>query len=331
MPDKKEFITLFKAESETLLTKLDNGLVELEKEPGNIELIKELNRESHTLKGSARVFGFEEIQEIAHRIEDIFEKVAQKGLIFNPNIADKIFKGLDTVRTILQKITKEGKPDVDVSGVCKGLEECLVPPQAGEQKLKAKSVIAEKAEKKEDTKKKEETKKQEEDKQEPEKKKEKTDNEQHAEHEEYIRVPVDRVNKLLNLASEMVINKMKSSQNISQVRKLSRPTKEIQRDFSDLGEKIKEKFPLESDDAVKLFSRCNAGLQKLREDFLNLYDNISAEAFSLEPAIDELQNKMKELRMLPCSTIFEIFPRMVRDIASREKQRSGAEDFRRRD
>ncbi|HXX33538.1 MAG TPA: Hpt domain-containing protein, partial [Thermodesulfobacteriota bacterium] len=73
MPDMKDLIAIFKAETEEHLTKLDNGLVELEKQPDNIELASSMNREVHTLKGAARVFGFYEIQDIAHRIEDIFE------------------------------------------------------------------------------------------------------------------------------------------------------------------------------------------------------------------------------------------------------------------
>jgi two-component system chemotaxis sensor kinase CheA len=59
-------------------------------------------------------------------------------------------------------------------------------------------------------------------------------------------------------------------------------------------------------------------VQNLREDTLRLYDHVSAEAFHLDPVIDELQAKIKEIKMLPVSTIFEGFPRMVRDIASQQ-------------
>ena len=41
----------------------------------NLEWIEDLTREAHTIKGSSKVFGFTEIQDIAHRIEDIFEKI----------------------------------------------------------------------------------------------------------------------------------------------------------------------------------------------------------------------------------------------------------------
>jgi len=53
----------------------------------------------------------------------------------------------------------------------------------------------------------------------------------------------------------------------------------------------------------------------MREESNNLFDYISAEVSQLDPIIDELQLRMKEIRMLPVSTIFNTMPRLVRDIA----------------
>jgi len=51
MSEIRDLIAIFRAETEEHLTRLDNGLVELEKRPGNIELARDLNREVHTLRG----------------------------------------------------------------------------------------------------------------------------------------------------------------------------------------------------------------------------------------------------------------------------------------
>src|SRR4030042_4747645 len=107
MPERKDLIAIFKAETDDHLTKLDNGLIELEKQPDNAELVSGLNREVHTLKGGARVFGFSEIQDTRHRIEDIFEEVTAKRAVFSSFIAERIFEGLDAIRTILGQIVQE--------------------------------------------------------------------------------------------------------------------------------------------------------------------------------------------------------------------------------
>jgi chemotaxis protein histidine kinase CheA len=81
---------------------------------------------------------------------------------------------------------------------------------------------------------------------------------------------------------------------------------------------IKKDFSPQDGEVTKLLSQCDAQMQKLREHTLNLYDHASTQAFHLDPVIDELQANMKKVKLLPLSTIFDGFPRMVRDIASQQ-------------
>src|SRR4030042_5640063 len=189
MPDVlKDLIAIFKAETEDHLTKLDNGLVELEKQPDNFELVSDLNREVHTLKGAARVFGFSEIQEVAHRIEDIFEKTASKTAVFTSFMAERIFKGLDAIRTILEKILQEQEIEVDVSDLCGELEVCLAANQDG---TRSEPSDGEKKHR-----------------QVPSPAREGPSS--LAQRDAYIRVPLSRVDKLLYLVGEGVIHRLKA-------------------------------------------------------------------------------------------------------------------------
>jgi len=304
MSEMKNLIALFKVETDDHLIKLDNGLVDLEKQPDNLELVRSLNREVHTLKGAARVFGFIKIQDIAHRIEDIFEEVGGKRVVFSSLMADRIFKGLDAIRTILEKVVQEKEIDVDVSGLCRDLEACLA----------AKKEIG-------TPRKSEPTKEQEGGKTQGEVVNLMSQGENpllSAQRDEYIRVPLSRVDKLLYLVGEVVINKMKSSAKIAQAKKLSKLSKEVQKSIFSLGEAIKKEFSPHDGEVTKWLSQCDAQIHKLREHTLMLYDHVSIEAFHLDPVIDELQARVKEIKMLPLSTVFDAFPRMVRDIASQQ-------------
>lgn len=325
MPEMKDLIAIFRAETEDHLIKLDNGLVELEKTPSNIELASSLNREVHTMKGAARVFGFYEIQDIAHRIEDIFEEVAGKRAVFNSLMAEKIFKGLDAIRIILERIAQEKKIDVeidvDATDICRELEECISAAQAIRTRKKREKGPKREKEAVEIQQKGGQEKEQEGEKN-PEKIMDRV-SEAVAPHlsgqvEEYIRVPLSRVDKLLYLVGEVVINKMRASAISTQAKRLSKLSKEVQKSISSLSETIKNEFSSQDGDVVKWLSQCEAQIQKLREHTLNLYDHVSTESFHLDPVIDELQAKIKEIKMLPLSIIFEGFPRMVRDIASQE-------------
>ena len=329
MPDvMKDLMAIFKAETEDHLTKLDNGLVELEKQPDNVELVSDLNREVHTLKGSARVFGFCEIEDIAHRIEDIFEEVAGKRAVFSSFIAERIFKGLDAIRTILEEIVQEKEIDVDASDICRELEACISGTQG--IRIRRKRERGHKREKEVGATRFRAVETQEKGGQGKEheggrKQDEVVDriSEAVAPHpsaqmEEYIRVPLSRVDKLLYLVGEVVINKMKSSVMIAQAKRLSKLSKELQKSISSLSEAIKKDFSPQDGEVTKLLSQCDAQMQKLREHTLKLYDHVSTQGFHLDPVIDELQANMKKVKMLPLSTIFDGFPRMVRDIASQQ-------------
>lgn len=295
MADRKDFIAIFKAEIEDRLTKMDRCLVALEKKSDDIELIKELNREAHTIKGAARVMGYNDIQEIAHKIEDIFDQAIQKSSIFTPVLASKIFRALDAIRAVLGKVLKNEPVDIDVAAVVRDLALCeegppphvpAEPSPAGNEEKAGEAVHAS------------------------------TPASQPAAFDEYIRVPVARVNKILNLAGEMVISKMKSPQRITQVKRFHRLIRETERRLSDLHEKAKG--ATKDTEFLNLLSFCQAEISRLEDDAVILSDDISSEAFRLDPTIEELQNRVKELRMLPCSAVFEGLPRMIRDIALQE-------------
>jgi len=321
MTDRKELIAIFKAEMEEHLTNIDQGIVGLEKHPEDIELLDKLSGELHTIKGSSRVFGYHEIEEIFHKIEDVVSKLQQKRITFNSKIADVIFKAIDITKAILDEIIREERIDIDISEVCEEIDKCLLRSNSkGEEKIKleksAKKKIKALSTKKKKREKENEAEVSEDQLEEADEKIVKPD----ISVEEYIRVPVSRVSKLLNLVGELVINKMNSSQKIKQTKNITKLVKEIQRSVSGVNEILKEKNLNENSEMIKSLDQCNVDIQRLREFSVKHYESISSEIVHLDPTIEELQYNMKEMRMLPCSTVFEGFPRMIRDIAHQEEK-----------
>ncbi len=313
MPDKKDFISLFKSETEEHLTKLDKGLVKLEKDPRDLNLIKDLKRAAHTIKGSARVFEYDQIQDIAHAVEDVFDKLTEKEISFTSEIADVVFEALDIIRVVLGEVVKEEPIDIDPSEICAKL---AVIADGEEKRKNGDSSRARSARLRSGQEGQPPGDKDQEARGKEDKKSESAVSEPTS--DEFIRVPTSRVNKLLNLVGEMVINKMKSSSKIAQSRKIFVGTKDMQKRIAVLSEKVKNFLPPNDVEITKLFGQCSADVHRLNDEASELYKNISTEAFQLDPIINELQDKMKEIRMLPCSTVFEMFPRMIRDIASRQ-------------
>lgn len=70
---KEQIREIFIEEASEIIEKLDIDIVDLEADPGNKELLGELFRGVHTLKGSANSFGFTRLGEFVHHFEDVLD------------------------------------------------------------------------------------------------------------------------------------------------------------------------------------------------------------------------------------------------------------------
>jgi len=105
-----EILNIFQQESAEIIASMDDKLLVLEKEGKNPELAMQLFRDAHSLKGSARMLGFEKIQDIAHKIEDIISLVKEDKLSITSEIADTISNTLEFISTLINK-TVENKEE----------------------------------------------------------------------------------------------------------------------------------------------------------------------------------------------------------------------------
>ena len=101
--------------------------------------------------------------------------------------------------------------------------------------------------------------------------------------EEYVRVPVSRINVLLNLVGEVVINKMKSSHKVVLAKRLVRFSREAQKRFSMMAEKFKETYEGQDQTMIHLMDHCQADYERIKGSFKDLYDHIAFEGLSNGP------------------------------------------------
>jgi chemosensory pili system protein ChpA (sensor histidine kinase/response regulator) len=108
--DRAALIEFFLIEAGDHLQNLNQGLLALEKNPENHEVIDELFRAAHTLKGSAAMMGFQVISEIAHRTEDVLGMIRSKEVSAKKTQINFIFETLDAIKALVNEIPK-GKPE----------------------------------------------------------------------------------------------------------------------------------------------------------------------------------------------------------------------------
>jgi two-component system chemotaxis sensor kinase CheA len=115
IPDElREILEEFLVEAEEILENLDQDLVDLENNPQDKELLNKIFRGMHTLKGGAGFLNLSTIVEIAHRIEDVFNKLRNDEMELTPELMDVILEGIDQLKVALQMLKeREELPDIE--------------------------------------------------------------------------------------------------------------------------------------------------------------------------------------------------------------------------
>lgn len=98
-----EVLSYFAPEAQEYLESLEAQLLRLEKEPANPELINQLFRTAHTLKGSAYTVGFQSIGDLTHYVEDFMGAVREGRVKVLPGHADMLLKAVDVVRLLMRR------------------------------------------------------------------------------------------------------------------------------------------------------------------------------------------------------------------------------------
>ncbi|MDH3502946.1 MAG: chemotaxis protein CheA [Nitrospirota bacterium] len=105
----KEILNDFLAESSEMLEALDQHFVKLETEPSNTELLNEIFRCMHSMKGSAGFLGFTQLVEVAHQGESLLNKLRLGEMLVSPFIIDIILETVDAVKMLQSDIRETGE------------------------------------------------------------------------------------------------------------------------------------------------------------------------------------------------------------------------------
>jgi len=125
---KDEYLGVFISESKEAVQRMNDILLEIERDPENMEAINELFRLLHTLKGMAGTMEFNTMMTLCHRMENVLDEIRNGRMELTEDIIDKLFKGADILDQMLNTIIDEGTDElteVDVNGLIDHFESIL--------------------------------------------------------------------------------------------------------------------------------------------------------------------------------------------------------------
>ncbi|HEV8323840.1 MAG TPA: Hpt domain-containing protein, partial [Myxococcota bacterium] len=111
---------------------LSEKLLRLEVEPTDRELLNEIFRDIHTVKGGSGIVGLAPMNELAHRLEDFFGEIRDgRRSVMQPDV-DLLLSGLDRLKAILEKARARAPIDVDYADVLAALPGGAASPHGSE-------------------------------------------------------------------------------------------------------------------------------------------------------------------------------------------------------
>ena len=337
IPDlDSEVLSYFIPEAQEYLELLEANLLRLDKDPQNKELINQLFRSAHTLKGSAYTVGFQSIGDLVHHVEDFMGAVRDGNLRVLPGHTDLIFHAIDVVRALMRRdLTKvdETRHRLDRTRTELRQLEKRVGNETASVHLPddtAGSTTAGLSESRESY-----------------QQDERVSNEKSGEEREVIRVSYVRLERLMNLVGELLIGRGRLEQRLRVLEQLSQQVLTFKSRLVDSVQSFAEKhtftyqeapssstasagqgFPSYGDFGnleLDKYDDFNILARRIGEVSADINESMSQLDGSIQRAHDEMsqlqqltlvmRDEIARARMVPIGTPFTRFRRAVREIA----------------
>lgn len=330
---------VFKAASEEHLQNLDDGLLHLEDHPDDRAVLEALMRHAHSLKGDANMLGIKEVGALAHQVENLLTQLQQQESLLGDTFMKSLYERLAHAIAAIRKLVHEavtGEPSgintfhtlAELMGVDK--KEIREEGKRSENKEEERNEVIENRETQEhkDT---------------------ESSNPLLASHPsiplslhsptfhtplprhtptpstyhiETIRVDTHSLDALMTQAGELTVTKIRIAHRLVEVGTIANLWEEWNRDL------FANRFALsQMQQNYRAFQRLEGfhhqveqRLEQLGQLVKTLWDSLSEDTTRLEQLSGDLEERIRTLRLLPFSTIFNLFPRMVRDLARQEKK-----------
>ncbi|MDY6789751.1 MAG: chemotaxis protein CheA [Thermodesulfobacteriota bacterium] len=106
----QDFIT----EAGEHLEELEASLLKLETDPENSEILNDIFRSMHTIKGAAEFIGTEKISTLSHKLESLLETLRHGDKELNEEIIDILIKAKDRLSTLVDDLVHSQKEETKI-------------------------------------------------------------------------------------------------------------------------------------------------------------------------------------------------------------------------
>jgi len=107
------YLNVFLEESKENIQELNDLLLELEKDKSNVEIINNIFRVIHTLKGMAGTMEFDTLAKFSHKLENVLDSLRNKKIDLTDDLMDFLFKASDALEESISDIAQGGNGGIE--------------------------------------------------------------------------------------------------------------------------------------------------------------------------------------------------------------------------
>ncbi|MBI5805211.1 chemotaxis protein CheA [candidate division TA06 bacterium] len=137
--DTTKYRDLFVSETREHLVSLNRALLALEKNPDDPALLDEIFRSMHTIKGMAGSIGQDQIAELAHKAEDLLDRLRKRQLKLAQPQVDAIFESIDYLENAVAELAAGRDPQKSLkekgAELSKKIESLAAAPQSSKTEV----------------------------------------------------------------------------------------------------------------------------------------------------------------------------------------------------
>ncbi len=119
----EDMIELFFDEAQERLDALSSKLLEIERRPGDVELLRDIFRDLHTVKGSSAMVGLAPVNRLSHAAEDLVGQFREGGRSADGPAIDALLAALDALREMCKQARARAPVTFDPSAVVRRLRD----------------------------------------------------------------------------------------------------------------------------------------------------------------------------------------------------------------
>ena len=123
--DTSKYKALYLQETGEHLSGIEQGLLALEKNPGDTKTIDNLFRHYHSIKGMSASMGYEPIQKLSHRQEDLLDKVRQKTLALTDGMLSTLLVCLDGLKHMVRMVEEDRPPEMNIQPLLGRIQDAI--------------------------------------------------------------------------------------------------------------------------------------------------------------------------------------------------------------